>query len=418
MLLMVIIALIYMLLHCHRMPSDIVVIAGSGDDELEPKYEKLTEDEILLVSALSQPADATLQANVEQIAVERVPGSLGSYKVQEYIRSHFLDDDDRWLFSNYSYSQDVPVKGMTEFSTLVFEEKAASEATEEDDVDFLVLSAHFDSKWFPPEEGRHFIGATDSAVPCAMLLDIKDTVELFLSQEEKEKEKEEDDSTVKRRRHRHRQQPEKQRRHFLKFIFFDGEEAFGPEWTRADSLYGSRHLASTYRREDKLQSIGLFVLLDIIGDKDIIFHVTDSSTFSHFEELADIEERLVKLHYLHRSVSRRAYFSKTRTAFSAFVDDDHRPFKELKVPTLHLIALPFPSVWHKDADNVDFIDFKSTQDIACILKIFAIQYIRQSHRPSEQARTNLRLRKRKKSRILHRKKVKVTIPHVHNHNEL
>ncbi len=34
----------------------------------------------------------------------------------------------------------------------------------------------------------------------------------------------------------------------LQLIFFDGEEAF-ERWTRADSLYGARHLASRMERE-------------------------------------------------------------------------------------------------------------------------------------------------------------------------
>ena len=34
----------------------------------------------------------------------------------------------------------------------------------------------------------------------------------------------------------------------LKFIFFDGEEAF-VQWTSTDSLYGSRHLAKKMAEE-------------------------------------------------------------------------------------------------------------------------------------------------------------------------
>ena len=37
----------------------------------------------------------------------------------------------------------------------------------------LTLACHYDSKFFPTRrDGREFIGATDSAVPCAMLLDL------------------------------------------------------------------------------------------------------------------------------------------------------------------------------------------------------------------------------------------------------
>lgn len=36
----------------------------------------------------------------------------------------------------------------------------------------LVLACHYDSKYFPPWDNRVFVGATDSAVPCAMLLEL------------------------------------------------------------------------------------------------------------------------------------------------------------------------------------------------------------------------------------------------------
>lgn len=41
----------------------------------------------------------------------------------------------------------------------------------------LILAAHYDSKYFPEDsDGRYFFGATDSAMPCAMLIEIAKTV--------------------------------------------------------------------------------------------------------------------------------------------------------------------------------------------------------------------------------------------------
>lgn len=36
----------------------------------------------------------------------------------------------------------------------------------------LVLACHYDSKLMPPVNGKYFKAATDSAVPCAMMIDI------------------------------------------------------------------------------------------------------------------------------------------------------------------------------------------------------------------------------------------------------
>ncbi len=40
----------------------------------------------------------------------------------------------------------------------------------------LVLAAHYDSKLMEPVNGKYFKGATDSAVPCAMMLEIAHTL--------------------------------------------------------------------------------------------------------------------------------------------------------------------------------------------------------------------------------------------------
>ena len=52
----------------------------------------------------------------------------------------------------------------------------------------LILAAHYDSKYFPDDgSGRYFLAATDSAIPCAMLIEIAKVVTpLFRAQEQQE----------------------------------------------------------------------------------------------------------------------------------------------------------------------------------------------------------------------------------------
>ena len=40
----------------------------------------------------------------------------------------------------------------------------------------LILAAHYDSKYFKDPPKQYFLGATDSAMPCAMLIEIAKTV--------------------------------------------------------------------------------------------------------------------------------------------------------------------------------------------------------------------------------------------------
>lgn len=46
----------------------------------------------------------------------------------------------------------------------------------------LVLAAHYDSKLIPADHHGEFVGATDSAVPCAMLLDVAYSLQALLRQ--------------------------------------------------------------------------------------------------------------------------------------------------------------------------------------------------------------------------------------------
>lgn len=87
------------------------------------------------------------------------------------------------------------------------------------DIYRLVLACHYDSKY--SDDGQ-FIGATDSAVPCAMLLHMASTMHDMFTE------------------HKNSAQNVT-----LQFIFFDGEEAF-QYWSATDSLYGSRHLAAKW----------------------------------------------------------------------------------------------------------------------------------------------------------------------------
>lgn len=45
----------------------------------------------------------------------------------------------------------------------------------------LVLACHYDSKYFPHDkQGRAFLGATDSAVPCSILLELVTALDKLL----------------------------------------------------------------------------------------------------------------------------------------------------------------------------------------------------------------------------------------------
>lgn len=134
----------------------------------------------------------------------------------------------------------------------------------------LVLAAHFDSKYFSE---FNFIGATDSAAPCGILMHLAKTLNPLLDKRKKNL---------------------FDRYSTIQIIFFDGEEAF-VDWTATDSIYGARHLAKkwantmiTMFNADKsttqispINQIIALILLDLLGTKDSTIMVFQSSMY-HF----------------------------------------------------------------------------------------------------------------------------------------
>ncbi|KRY34233.1 Glutaminyl-peptide cyclotransferase, partial [Trichinella spiralis] len=171
----------------------------------------------------------------------------------------------------------------------------------------LILACHYDSKDFRPN--FEFFGATDSAVPCAMLLDIAASLRNVIYNRKSK------DLT-------------------LQLIFFDGEESFR-EWSDTDSLYGSRYMVKELEkrpypeyyspRNRDLDRIDLFVLLDLIGAKGSTFYYHyPYSVLNAYTVLPETERQL--------KASRNCIYDLP-TIFhdlmiNTFIQDDHLPFLE------------------------------------------------------------------------------------------
>ena len=110
-----------------------------------------------------------------------------------------------------SFQEETPIFGNMNFVNIIGKVNPTADK-------FLTLSCHYDSKYF---KDQVFVGATDSSVPCSVMLNIVKTTMPLIR-------KLTDGKNLG-----------------LMLLFFDGEEAF-KEWTDADSLYGSRHLAQKW----------------------------------------------------------------------------------------------------------------------------------------------------------------------------
>src|SRR5215471_8604671 len=63
----------------------------------------------------------------------------------------------------------------------------------------------------------------------------------------------------------------------LEFVFFDGEEAL-LEWSDTDSVYGSRYDLDRRYKAGDLRQLKAFILVDMIGDKDLNIKRESGST--------------------------------------------------------------------------------------------------------------------------------------------
>ncbi|CAF0855255.1 unnamed protein product [Didymodactylos carnosus] len=273
------------------------------------------------------------------ILVERVSGTYGNYIVRQHIVSILRSSG--WHIDLDTFYSTTP-DGIVEFTNII----ATLDPTRKRR---LVLACHYDSKKLV-----NFIGATDSAVSCAILLDIA----ISLKQQLDNLKSRADDIT-------------------LQLIFFDGEEAIR-DWTSTDSLYGSRHLAMRMsntiiqgqRSLTELQAIDMMVLLDLIGAETLQFqNYFQQTTGSYYNRLRTIDYELMKL------TNDRSWPLFTSSVTPSYIMDDHVPFLQLGVPILHLISYPFPGVWHTSHDNEENLDYPTVQHMRNIMKVFVVEYL-------------------------------------------
>lgn len=245
---------------------------------------------------------------LQPILRPRVPGTTGSVEVQEHIASALHSAG--WTVKRERFVAQTPL-GQVPMSNLVASKSHGSRPARR------TLAAHYDSKRLP--EG--FIGATDSAVPCAILL--------WLAQNA---------------------------RGDYDLTFFDGEEAF-VEWTDTDSIYGSRFHAAHSPLPREL------VLLDLIGHNGPPIPAWYRNTVNEHQRLVNINRNLYS-----KSSVRRKVVDGDVTAYSGMISDDQVPFVQRNVPVLHLIPSTFPPFWHTAGDTADILDYDTIETWAILLK--------------------------------------------------
>lgn len=332
-------------------------------------FSTLTDDDLRNIPAPSE-SDFDIKEGglLAPILIPRVPGTEGSHKVQQHLVDFFRDNLPDWTVISQNSTSKTPATGDDDvpFTNWIF--RRDPPWAREGDVGRLTLVAHYDSLNKP--EG--FVGAIDSAAPCAMLMHVARSIDAALTAKWAAMQTNGDDGMLEDKG--------------VQIIFLDGEEAF-LRWTDEDSIYGARSLAaewdskpygqmSTYRTP--LQSISLFVLLDLLGSGGPTIPSYFLPTHWAYKNLASLEKRMRDLGILEtRPASPFLPDSdKEPNRFSRnYIGDDHVPFMHRGVDILHMIPSPFPNVWHTLEDDGEHLDMPTCRDWSRMVTAFAVEWM-------------------------------------------
>src|SRR6186713_3311885 len=164
----------------------------------------------------------------------------------------------------------------------------------------IILASHFDTK---RTSDFRFVGANDGASSTAALLELGRVLKLQTHELT------------------------------IELLFLDGEEAVNWDWgtTGADNTYGSRHYVDAARKAGTLSDIKAFVLLDMVGDRNLVLRRDQQSTRWLVDTIWSTAATLG-----HGNV-----FSNEPTE----VEDDHVSFLRAGIPSVAIIDLEYPQ-WH------------------------------------------------------------------------
>ncbi len=141
----------------------------------------------------------------------------------------------------------------------------------------------------------------------------------------------------------------------IELLFIDGEEAVG-EWQGSDHTYGSRYYVEAARKAGTLGDIRAFILVDMIGDRNLVIKREANSTPALTDAIWTAAKRL----------NRREFVGEITP-----IEDDHLEFLEAGVPSVDLIDLEYPDAtsrfWHTQYDTIENVAASSLQAVGDVL---------------------------------------------------
>jgi glutaminyl-peptide cyclotransferase len=186
-------------------------------------YTPLSDETLQSLPSAGTDFDIKTGSILAPILIPRVPGTPGSAAVQQHFVDWFTTHLPKWTIEFQNSTSTTPATGDKQIPFVNIIVTRDPPWSQPGDVGRLALVAHYDSKLTPPG----FIGATDSAAPCAMIMHAARSVDEALTTKWATMEADGSSGLEEEKG--------------LQILLLDGEEAF-VSWTNTDSLYGARYV--------------------------------------------------------------------------------------------------------------------------------------------------------------------------------
>ncbi|KAF7586331.1 hypothetical protein BBP40_009059 [Aspergillus hancockii] len=296
----------------------------------------------------------------------RVPGTANSAFIRTHFSNYFTTTLPNWTLETHNSTAKVP-SSPTEIPIVNFIAIRDPPGIPKGNISRLTLVAHYDTKQPPPG----FIGAIDSAAPCAIIMHAVRSIDAALTR-------------------KWAKSPQPEHPVGIQVIFTDGEEALDDNLP--DMLYGSRSLAAEWeaqryppssRYPNRVSAISLFVLLDLLGARNPHIASYFNSTHEVYKRAAVLEKRLRSLN-LFKSAGSGPWFIDAHQGAEGPrrypIYDDHVPFMERGVDVLHIIDVDpatgtFPGVWHTLRDNGENLDGDGMGDWGVLVTALVVEWL-------------------------------------------
>jgi glutaminyl-peptide cyclotransferase len=243
----------------------------------------------------------------------RIPGSEALQKCREYLIQQLRSYG--YQVESDAFETETPL-GKKRMVNLIARKGPASGKG------VIAFGSHYDTKYMP---GINFVGANDAGASTGLLLELarvlagnKGPLDYW-------------------------------------FLFLDGEEAW-IDWSSFDSTYGSRHLAKRWKQEGLVPNIKAFILLDMIGDKDLDLYRDTNSTLWMMDLLWQ--------------TAQKQGLGGILGKYQGGIEDDHLPFRDAGIKVLDIIDLdygPDNSYHHTADDSLDKVSAESMEKVGRVV---------------------------------------------------